>query len=119
MKIILLLEDNPNDVELILRALRGVVLVCPVHARGDYVTALIENSFDMIVCDLNVHTFLEFETVTLAKAKQPNTPLIVLTGSLSPIQAQQSLLKGAHYIVMKNGFREDLKVIIKQILKLP
>ena len=117
MKLILLLEDNINDRELILRSLRNTVLVCPVDNRYDYIAALVENKFDLIVCDLNVHTFLDFETVILARTKQPDTSLIVITGSISEIEAQKSLFAGASYYIMKNGFKE-LKDKVKLLLNL-
>lgn len=117
MKLVFLLEDNPNDTELILRALRGLVLVCPVSYRNDYIVGLAENEFDLIVCDLNVFTFLDFETVTIARAAKPNTPLIVLTGSMSEIETKRSLEYGASCYIMKNGFKE-LRIKVKEILGL-
>ena len=117
MKLALLLEDNLNDIVLILRSLRNIVLVTPVTDRRDYVQALVENKFDLIICDLNVHTFLDFETVILAQAKQPQTPLIVLTGSVSELDAQKTLFAGADYCIMKNGFSE-LQEKVKKILNL-
>jgi len=115
LKTALILEDEWNDIHLIHRVLRGVVLTCFVTDRKDYVHALIENKFDIIITDLNVHTFLDFETVTLARTKQPETPLIVLTGSISELDAKKSLLHGATFYIMKNGFRE-LKDKVKTIL---
>lgn len=117
MKLVLLLEDNINDKELILRSLKNLVLVCPTSERYEYITALVENKFDMIICDLNVFTFLEFETVTLAKAKQPDTPLIVLTGSMSEKEAENAILVGANLYIMKNGFK-TLRDKVKEILKI-
>ncbi len=117
MKLVLLLEDNSNDLILILRALRNVVLVCPVSYRHDYIMALVENKWDLIITDLNVHTFLNFETVDIAKAKQPNIPIIVLTGSITEIDAAESIIRGATFYIMKNGFKELTEKVI-EVLKI-
>ncbi len=71
MKTVLLLEDNPNDVERVLNILRDFVLVSVVTNRNTFIVALVENRFDLIIVDLCVPTFLEFETVKLSRNKQP------------------------------------------------
>ena len=117
MKLTLLLEDDANDIILILRALRYVTLVVPITDRKDYIKALEENKFDLVLCDLKINNFLSLEPVRLARTKQPNIQLIVLTGSVSELDKESSILAGANYFIMKNSFKE-LQEKVKKILNI-
>lgn len=117
MKSIMLLEDSWLDIELTWRITRKIGLLTIVKDRKDFVQALTENHFDLIIVDLGIPTFLDFETVETAHNLQPQTPLLVLTGSITEERAVECIKKGAVSYVMKNS-PARLEIEIKKALGL-
>ena len=113
---ILLVEDNPNDAELALRALKknnlanNVVLVSDgeealdfVFARGKYAHRQIENGPRVILLDLKLPKVDGREVLRLIKA-DPRTkaiPVIVLTSSKEEKDIVESYKLGVNSYILK------------------
>lgn len=113
---ILLVEDNPNDAELALRALKknnlanNVVVVSDgeealdfVFARGKYAHRQIENGPRVILLDLKLPKVDGLEVLRLIKA-DPRTkaiPVIVLTSSKEDKDIVESYKVGVNSYILK------------------
>ncbi|TWI85323.1 PAS domain S-box-containing protein [Lacibacter cauensis] len=82
---ILILEDNPTDVELIKHALRKEEMQYEstwVDNRPDFITALSNNSFDVILSDNSLPQFEAREAVQIVRNLLPDIPFILVTGTV-------------------------------------
>ena len=95
---ILHLEDNTNDAELIREALSKEGIVCrlsQVWDRDDYVAALEQRDFDLILADHALPSFDGSSALELAQERCPEVPFIFLSGTMSGPGAAQSIQQGA------------------------
>ena len=102
---ILLLEDNPNDVELCLRALRRGGLSFEfkrVDSRAAFVHQLVKSPPNVILSDFSLPGFGGMEALEVAKEKCPDVPFIFVTGTLGEELAIETLKKGATDYVLKH-----------------
>lgn len=81
---ILVVEDNPDDTELIQISLKqqldGDVFVQSVRSYDEMRPALLSYQWDAIICDYNIPGFPWPRPYILAQLEQPHTPFIVLSG---------------------------------------
>jgi len=117
VKSILLLEDSWLDIELTWRIVRHIGLITIVKDKKDFVQAITENKFDLFILDLGIPYFTDFETVETARKIAPQTPVIVLTGSVAEERARKVVEKGAIAYVMKNS-PSNLEIEIKKALNI-
>jgi two-component system cell cycle sensor histidine kinase/response regulator CckA len=104
---ILHLEDNVVDAELVLVTLREAGIPCTalrVDAKPDYVQALDEGAFDLIISDLSMPSFDGKSALALARQKCPDVPFIFVSGTIGEESAIDSLLSGATDYVLKHRF---------------
>ena len=108
---VLLLEDNPADVELSLRALWHGGL----RVEADVVTTLAEleqkireKSHDIVLADYNLPSCTGLDALRLIRELSPGLPLILVTGMLGEERAVQCIKLGVADYVLKN-----------QLLRLP
>jgi signal transduction histidine kinase len=102
---ILLLEDNSNDAELCLRALRRGGLSFEfkrVDSRAAFVQQLVRSPPDVILSDFSLPGFGGMEALEIAKQKCPDIPFIFVTGTLGEELAIETLKKGATDYVLKH-----------------
>jgi DNA-binding NtrC family response regulator len=102
---ILHLEDSPVDAALILDFLEeGEVQCAMTHAlnRSDFETAVDSEKFDIILCDNHLPGYSGFAALDYAKKRQPQTPVIIISGTLDEIQAVQYVKRGAIDYVFKD-----------------
>ena len=95
---ILHLEDNSNDSELIREALRREGVVCQllqVWTREDYLSALRQGGFDLILADNSLPAFDGSTALKLAKELSPEIPFIFLSGTMNGFVAAKGLREGA------------------------
>src|SRR5262245_44029757 len=82
---VLLLEDDPNDADLILRALRNgeipVRFTC-VDTRNAFLNHLSQSPPDLILSDFTMPSFDGYSALQLAHLKCPDVPFIFVTGTL-------------------------------------
>jgi PAS domain S-box-containing protein len=92
------LEDNAADAELIRERLHGAGLtseVTQVSSRTGFEAALDERPYHLILCDFNLPDYDGISALTVAREKQPDVPVIIISGSRGEDQAVKCLHLGA------------------------
>src|SRR5690242_17700015 len=82
---ILLLEDDPQDRELVARALSADGLACELAfaaTETEFQAALARLDLDLILCDYMVPSFNGPASLAIARKMRPNTPVVFISGSL-------------------------------------
>src|SRR5262244_1895353 len=101
---VLHLEDNANDAELIQAALdnEGIVSdVARVETRVDFLAALEQGGFDVVLADYTLPSFDGLSALNLARETCPDVPFIFVSGTLGEEVAIEALKIGATYYVLK------------------
>src|SRR5687767_2340277 len=116
---ILLLEDLPEDVALIERALKKeevhFELKC-VETRCDFIEQFQKFNPDVILCDHSLPQMNSIEALKIKSEALSKVPFILVTGSVSKDFAQNCLKQGADGFVLKNDL-EALPDIIRNALQ--
>src|SRR3989441_267075 len=103
---LLLTEDNPADAELELRELKRAGLRI-AHRIADteqgFVSALREFSPDVILSDFSMPGFDGMAALALARDLAPDTPFVVVSGTLGEEYAIRALRNGATDYVLKTN----------------
>jgi PAS domain S-box-containing protein len=98
------LEDNPKDAELIKDRLEvgGIDSdITRVNSRLTFESALDRGAFDIILCDFNLPDYDGLSALGAAHDKQPDVPVIVISGSLREEEAAKCLRLGATDYLLK------------------
>lgn len=101
---ILLLEDSFLDAELICEHLRQLQPEPEVHRvakKAEYLTALDEMEFDVILADFSLPDFDGMAALEIAHVRVPDTPFIFVSGVLGEEAAIESFRRGATDYVLK------------------
>jgi len=115
---ILHLEDNPHDAALIQDRLEADGLRCGivcVDNKEQFEAALAEDAFDLILCDYNLPDYDGLSALKLAREKQPDTPVMLISGSLGQEEAVACLHSGATDYLFKKRL-ERLPSAVKRAL---
>jgi two-component system cell cycle sensor histidine kinase/response regulator CckA len=102
---ILHLEDDPNDAALVQSTLEAEGIICAitcVQARDDFVVALEHGGIDLIISDFSLPAFDGLSAVGTVRAKWPDLPFILVSGTLGEELAIDSLKSGATDYVLKD-----------------
>lgn len=102
---ILHLEDDRFDGELLKRMLTQAGLVrewVRVETSKDFLAALKERAFDMVLSDYTLPSFNGIEALDLTRQHNPDVPFIFVSGTIDEDVAVESLKKGAADYVFKN-----------------
>ena len=102
---ILHLEDSPRDAEIIRNHLEANHLAFEltlVDRQSAFENALALEHFDIILCDHNLHDYDGISAIAAALTACPHTPVIMVSGSLSPDEAVACLKKGAIDYLLKD-----------------
>ena len=105
---ILLAEDVPTDAELVKREIRKVLPESSyriVETREDFSDALKIFAPDLIVSDYRMPTFDGMEALEIAIENVPETPVIIVTGSINEETAVNCLKAGAVDYVLKESLK--------------
>jgi PAS domain S-box-containing protein len=101
---ILYLEDDRTDVELVRARLEDEGLACNimhVETQADFVAALNNGGFDVILADYKLPSFDGLTALSIAREKAPEVPFIFLSGTMGEELAIDTLKKGATDYVLK------------------
>ena len=101
---LLLLEDSPLDAKLALTTLEAGGLPCEslrVETEADFVAALRQQSFSLILADYSLPDFDGITALRLAQELCPDIPFIFLSGALGEELAIDTLKSGATDYVLK------------------
>ncbi len=118
---ILYIDDNPLDRELVRDALEkessGFELVTTA-SRADFETALTEGGFDLILSDFNILGFDGLQVLEAVHAKDPNLPIVIVTGTGSEEIAIQAMKRGvAEYVIKTPTHIQRLPQTIRAVLE--
>ena len=101
---ILHLEDSPRDAELVAALLDASSLPCEITraaGRLEFLDALEREIFDLVICDYNIPGYDGLSGLRHALEKQPEAPVLMVSGSLCAEEAVRSLKAGATDYVLK------------------
>jgi PAS domain S-box-containing protein len=101
---ILHLEDSPEDAELQYEFLNTEgfeVAPLRVQSRQEFVSALENGRFDVILADNSMPGFDGLSALSIAKEKVPDLPFVFVSGTLGEEVAIESLKNGATDYVLK------------------
>ncbi len=120
---ILLVEDDPDDIELMQEALidNNITYQLETISQGDRVLGHLELSKkfpDVIILDLNLPKLHGREVLSRIKTSDTlkNIPVVILTTSSSPVEREYCLKAGASSFITKpstvDGFNETVAEIV-------
>jgi PAS domain S-box-containing protein len=101
---VLILEDQTNDVELMLRRLRRAGFAPDwqhVETRSEYVAHL-STDFDVILADYNLPRFNALHALRLLQEHGLDIPFIIVTGGISEQEAIECVRQGAADYLFKD-----------------
>ncbi len=102
---ILHLEDDRNDAELVQETLLSEGISCDVvrvETRTDFLTALEQGVFDIILADYALPSFDGLSALAIMKKKYPDIPFIFVSGAMGEELAIETLKNGATDYVLKH-----------------
>lgn len=105
---ILIVEDMPTDAELCEREVTQVLPISEfrcVETEEDFLNALDAFQPDLILSDYSMPRFDGMTALLLARARMPETPFIILTGSMNEETAVACMKAGAWDYVIKEHIR--------------
>lgn len=115
---ILFLEDAPEDAELVERALRKEGLQFDLFladTKDEFLRAIREQSFDVILSDHSLPQFNSSEALTLCRRLGIEVPFILVTGSVSEEFAITRLKEGADDYILKTSLQRLPTAIINAV----
>jgi PAS domain S-box-containing protein len=115
---VLQLEDSPLDAEIVKHKLEVGGLNCHIshsNSKKQFETALAGGAFDIILCDYKLAGYDGISALALAKEKHPQTPVIMISGSLGEEEAVRCLQLGATDYLLKQRL-ERLVPAVKRAL---
>ena len=116
---VLILEDNADDAELMVRALRSAGLDLEsmrVDSRASFEAALGDYRPDLVLSDYNLPSYNGRSAVEYAQQKYPDLPVVMVTGALGEEAAVELLKAGARDYVLKDRIAR-LPFAIDRVLK--
>ena len=101
---ILILEDVENDAELIARKLRetGFKFDSVLAKNKAQYLDLIQTDIDLVLADFTLPNFNALDALAILQARKPDVPLIIVTGSISEVQAMECMRQGASDYLFKD-----------------
>jgi signal transduction histidine kinase len=102
---VLLVEDNPADVELVLLALRKDkfdVSNDVVQSVEEFTLRIQATGYDVILADYNLPQWSGMEVLEILRREDLDVPLIVVTGYLGEEKAVECIKQGATDCVLKD-----------------
>lgn len=101
----LIVEDQPADAELLLRALREAgfeVQSDVVQNEEQFLDKIHSNTYDVVFADYTLPGWNGMESVELLRRENFDVPVILVTGSLGEIRAVECLKEGAADYILKD-----------------
>ncbi|MEW5849086.1 MAG: EAL domain-containing protein [Myxococcota bacterium] len=103
---VLLVEDNPDDAELLLRQLRKAGYdphYQRVDTPGGMSHALGSEMWDLVLSDYHMPTFSGFAALKLLQETRLDIPFIIVSGNIGEETAVAAMKAGAHDYIMKDN----------------
>ncbi|HEX9046967.1 MAG TPA: PAS domain S-box protein, partial [Verrucomicrobiae bacterium] len=101
---ILHLEDDPDEAIFVRDQLEHDDLAADVHHVGtrlDFIKALSEQSWDLVLADYHLPEFTGLDALKIVRAKAPMVPFILMSGTIGEQAAIEGLKAGATDYILK------------------
>jgi PAS domain S-box-containing protein len=101
---VLLAEDNPNDAELVIRALRQAGFEptwLRVETEEEFLAHL-SGDLDIVLSDFRMPRFNGFRALELLKARELDIPFILVSGTIGEDMAVEAMRRGATDYLLKD-----------------
>jgi len=115
---VLLVEDNPDDAELVLRTLRkgGYSLdSIRVDNEQDLKEALENSTWDVVLSDYSMPGFSGLAALNILKEQNLDLPFIIISGTIGEEVAVEAMRLGAHDYLMKNNLIRLVPAIQREL----
>jgi sigma-B regulation protein RsbU (phosphoserine phosphatase) len=115
---ILHLEDDATDAELVEATLIREGVACNVTVVGtqsDFVAALEEDGFDLVLADFSLPDFDGMRGLAIVRKRYPDLPFIFVSGRLGEEAAIESLRSGATDYVLKNRLSRLAPAVVRAL----
>lgn len=115
---ILLVEDRPEDRELIERELlRAKVLFVShwVDSREAFLVEVKEFSPDIVLCDFALPQFDAMEAMSILRRYRPDVPFILVTGAQSEEIAVECMKRGANDFILKSTLKRLPSAVLNAV----
>lgn len=101
---ILIAEDNPADVELLLRELRcaGFTLQWEVVDHEPDFVKLLRPDLDLVLSDYNMPQFTGLRALEILRQRDPDLPFIIVSGAIGEDRAVSVMRQGATDYLLKD-----------------
>jgi signal transduction histidine kinase len=102
---VLVVEDDPADVELVVRALRSGGFEPEsdtAQTAQEFTERIHKNSYDVVLADYNLPSWNGMETVAVLRRERADVPVVLVSGSLGEHKAVECIKQGAADYVLKD-----------------
>ena len=114
----LIVEDSPNDAELLIHALTGggYDLTCErVETADDMRAALAREPWDIVLSDYSLPTFSGPDALRITQAMECDVPFIIVSGTIGEETAVSALKAGAHDFLVKGRLARLVPAIEREL----
>ena len=114
----MLVEDDPNDAELVLRELRRggyEPLARRVETASEMRAALGDETWDVVISDHSLPTFSAPEAFALVKSLNLDLPFIIVSGTVGEDIAVEAMRTGVHDFLLKGQLRRLVGAIEREL----
>ncbi len=115
---VLLVEDNPDDAELITAELRRAgwrALVERVADRGEMAAALARTEFDVVISDSEMPGMRATDALGVWKEQAVEIPFIVCSGTIGEEEAAEMVRAGASDFVLKGRWTRLTAAVAREL----
>lgn len=115
---ILLVEDAEDDAALLiaeLSRLDRVLAFRRVETAEEMVSALDERSYDLVICDHRLPRFDSRGALAIMRSRAPETPFIIMSGTLAEAEAAAAMDSGAQDYIDKGNRTRLLPVVEREL----
>jgi len=115
---VLLVEDSPDDAELVLAALRRGGLEAEaerVDTAAAMAAALERQDWDLVLSDYRMPGFTGMDALRLVQAAALDIPFVLVTGAIGEEAAVAAMKGGAHGYVLKHNLAGLCQVVEREL----
>jgi PAS domain S-box-containing protein len=115
---VILIEDNPDDAELIELQLSKTDLnidLYRIQTTTQLKEALKDGQFELVISDYNLGQFTAEDTLSIVRAHSPDMPFILVSGYIDVKKAIRILVAGADDFVMKDELDHLIPVVQREV----
>ncbi len=118
---ILYIDNNLDDRELVINILTNPennMLVTVANTQIEFETLLCNKEYDVILSEINTFGYDEAEVIDIVRLKNPNIPVIIISGNSSKETVARAISRGAADYVFKTTCHiQILPLTIKNVLE--